>query len=290
MGALLKFEAIKLLRSKLFWIGFALIFLMVAVVYAGFQWRKHHPRKVRVERMTFDSTQLLSGPWFSYLVESPMVLLFLPLLVTAVGSSMIAGEARQGTLRMMLIRPLSRTQVLAAKAAVLIAYTLLVFGFMAGLAMAVGFGEFRLRGEMFVLSVEKQRLFIIPAAQSLERMWMSFALAVPTLLSVAMLALMFSVIFEQATAATLATLGVYYASMIMDEIPLSFMDVVQPFLPTHYMFSWRTVYYPKIVDGRQVWDAPDWDRISADLFGLCIWTVGYLMVAIMVFSRKDVKA
>ena len=291
MGALLKFELAKIVRSKLTYMGFVLIFCLVTLVYVGFQWRKHHPRKDHVAGFTVDSREMMNAPFFSLWVETPTVLFYIPMLVALMGSSLVAGESRAGTLRTMLIRPVSRTQVLGAKGMMALLYAMVLMGFTAAMALGIGFYEFKSRGNILVLSTESKTWFyMVMADQSLERTYLSYVLTVPMLVSVAMLGLMFSVIFESTATAAMATLGIYYGSLILDILPFSFMEVIHPFLPTHYMWSWRQVFYPRTTGGQMLWDRVDWERIGADLAWLGVFTAVYMTITMAVFLRKDVKS
>ncbi len=291
MIALLKFEFAKMVRSKLLWMGIVFIFLMVSALYAAFLWRQAHPRKDKVRKQLIDSTKVLSAPWFAVCLETPTMLVFFPMFVSVMGGAMLAGESRQGTLRTMLIRPVSRGQVLASKALMLVVYSTALMGFNTLMAWGIGFWEFPRRGQLVIISQEATfGIYMIDPSQSIERAALSYLLTLPTLWSLAMMALMFSVMFEQGVTAAMATMGVYFGSWILDELPFHFLDVIQPFLPAHYAFAWRWPYHPKLVDGKPIWDTMDWSRITHDLGWLAVWTIGYIVIASIVFSRKDVKA
>ncbi|MDZ7776879.1 MAG: ABC transporter permease subunit [Bacteroidales bacterium] len=67
----------------------------------------------------------------------------IPFLVALVTGDLLAGEANAGTFRLLLIRPVSRTQLLTAKflAGWIYMLSLMVFMF----AFSIGFGVFDLR-------------------------------------------------------------------------------------------------------------------------------------------------
>src|SRR6266508_906864 len=81
---------------------------------------------------------VISGPLFVRLFANASSYLLLPLLALVFGSDIVSSEFSQGTIKLLLTRPVSRAAVLASKlAALVLAITLMV---LAGGAVAYAFG------------------------------------------------------------------------------------------------------------------------------------------------------
>lgn len=109
MGVLITNEWIKLTKKKSTWIMLA---IMVVMVF-GLTW---------MMRITSNG-EMLANETFSRLTDMTS---FLNLFVVIVAASMLAEEFSRGTIKFLLIRPYSRTQILAAKFITSLLYT--IFG------------------------------------------------------------------------------------------------------------------------------------------------------------------
>ena len=74
----------------------------------------------------FLSAVLQNGELYPAAALALVLPVFLPVAVAVVAGDSIAGEAAGGTLRYLLVRPVSRTRLLVAKLISVIAYVLLV--------------------------------------------------------------------------------------------------------------------------------------------------------------------
>src|SRR3954462_15002653 len=63
----------------------------------------------------WNSSQPIAGGFIQVIMLIPQVALLMPLYATLVGGDLVAKEAEDGTLRMILCRPISRFRLLLAK-------------------------------------------------------------------------------------------------------------------------------------------------------------------------------
>src|SRR6267142_4308872 len=131
----LRNELWKLFGKKRTYIGFGAFLLAQNAMLLGFKFTKWQSD---VERLLAGNGYLaqdyVSALTVAVLMLLPQVLLLMPLYAALVGGDLVAKETEDGTLRMILSRPVSRFQLLFAKwsaGIVFSAVLVTVFGFMA---------------------------------------------------------------------------------------------------------------------------------------------------------------
>ena len=133
-------------------------------------------------------------------------------------------------------------------------------------------GDMFVSGKMLLL----KRSFIVHSADAaMPRILLAYVLAIPMLMSISAMALMFSMITRHFTSASILTSTVYFCSYIVSGIP--FLSAIHKFMPTRYLPFWRYALVENI----------PWDTICNHAF----WTFGYTAVflglAIAIFNVLD---
>jgi ABC-2 type transport system permease protein len=195
----------------------------------------------------------------------------------------VAGDSSWGNLRYLLMRPVPRGRLLAAKAIVagiliwaatiLVTLTSLVGGVVVfgGHSLTVpGFGAFATAG----LPVG----FHLGPSALLLRLGIATAYVAFGFTALLALGMLFSVLTDSAAGAIGATVGVYIVSEILDGI--SQLGEVRYFFPTHYMDSWSTMFTN--------------NQYAHDMVTGALLQVAYLVVfgtlATVWFRRKDIRS
>ena len=98
---------------------------------------------------TFERVKAINGYFMCYIILNTL-LIQVPILVALVAADSISGEANMGTLRLMLSKPISRSQIIIVKFIAATIYTLMLLVWLAILAL---FGSMLLFGtdDMFLL-------------------------------------------------------------------------------------------------------------------------------------------
>ncbi|MDT7604754.1 MAG: type transport system permease protein, partial [Acidobacteriota bacterium] len=205
--------------------------------------------------------------------------LLIPVFVAMTAGTQIAGEARAGTLRMIAVRPVSRTTLFLSKFMIVALHTFLLVSFFIGLNLLVGllfvgWGSLELYPGPLNLVDEPGRL-----ARD-EALW-RFAYAAVSgtwaLLVVAAIGMLFSVVLETSVTATALTFSLYLAFFIVGRI--EFFEHLRPYLFTTDMDFWRDVFKPDI----------PWQSLY-HYGGVCgAYTFGALLAAASIFDRKDIS-
>ncbi|MCX8108997.1 MAG: ABC transporter permease, partial [Verrucomicrobiae bacterium] len=112
----LRNELWKLFAKKRTYIGFVMFFLAQSIVALAFKYTNaSRPMQRILEAGGQVAEQYISALTVATIILVPSAAFLLPLYVALVGGDLVAKEAEDGTLRMILCRPVSRVRLLAVK-------------------------------------------------------------------------------------------------------------------------------------------------------------------------------
>ena len=268
-------ELRKLFAQRGSYVGFAVLGAMVALIVWG-SWR-HAPDFTRRHQIAGDE-MLVAGK----MVAAPSVLQFIlpatmevlmPLLIAAVAGGLVAGEVRSGTMRTLLVRPVTRLQVLGAKTVAAWVYTASLCLFVVIAAGALSYAVF---GPGDMVSVIGGQLVLFGHEQAVARLVLAYALATVGRCALAALAVMFSCLFDNALAAAAMTVAVLIVFGALTQIP--YFETWKPYFLTHFMDVYRLPLHA---------DVP-WREVALRLGGLLAYVAAALAVAAVAFSRRDI--
>ena len=217
---------------------------------------------------------LLNGYLVCFIILQTLIVQ-MPLLVALVTGDLISGEAASGTLRLMLSRPFSRTQLLTAKFAAGASYTFVLLLCLGILALGGGvllFGE----GDLIVLKSDS--LVILRSDDVFWRYMLALSLAFISLLTVASFALMLSSFTDNSIGPIVSSMAVIILFTIIGTLDVPLFDQIKPFLFTTHMIIWRNLF-DNPVDTTQVY-------ISVGI--LVFHIVLFYSVSLFHFNRKDI--
>ncbi len=231
----------------------------------------------RAERAEADS--LFSLARRSGLVMPAAALLFMSRFLLAVvvaifAGDAVAGEATWGNLRYVLVRPVGRARLLAAKLAVVLVFVVIAIALIVLTGLVAGglaFGWHRVDvdfGQFFALHKSPGELLADIALAS--------AYVACGMTSVVAMALMVSTLTDSSNGAIGAGIGLFMTSEILNAIPQ--LGSLRNVLPTHNLDDWRSLIVR--------------DDSAISLFhGALIqipYVVAFLAIAFWWFRRKDV--
>jgi ABC-2 type transport system permease protein len=273
MGALLRSEFVKQIRRLRTYIAWAItLFIPVLMTIAV----KANPR---------DRPGGETGGLFYYASKSGFVMpatalrftsgFLLVVIVALFAGESIAGEATWGNLRYVLMRPVTRGRLVAAKLAVSVTlawvsvFIIAVAGLVAG-GIAFGYHDVNVFAGLTTIHQSAGDMLGHLGVASVYIAW--------SLTTVATFAFMLSTMTDSPAGAVVAGVGFYIFSQILDSIePLG---VIRYGLPTHYFDSWVDVF---------LHDGPSDDMLRGALL-----QIGYILVFVGVaawwFRRKDITS
>ncbi len=278
MTRLVLYEMLKTFWKKRTYLGFAIVLVIVPLVEVAFKLEGGRYVGVLMRGLAKDfflvgnlfngwliSLQIMNSLWFH-----------IPLLISFVAGDQLAGEATSGTYRLMLTRPVSRTQVFLAKLITTILYTVLFVLFLG--ALSVGLALILLgRGDLLVAG-HGVGLLILPEADVAWRFFLAYGLAIWAMLTISSISLFFSSFVENAIGPIVGTMGVLIISTVLSVLPVEVLATVRQYLFTTHMDLWFRAFADPI----------PWDRIREAVVILGAYSVASVAGAWLIFIRKDI--
>jgi ABC-2 type transport system permease protein len=207
--------------------------------------------------------------------------------VALIAGDMIAGEANMGTLRLLVSKPVSRTELLLMKFTAAAIYTILLLVWMAVLSL---FLSMLLFGTDSLFVARERGVNIISESDVLWRYMAAFLFAALALITVAALAFMLSVFSDNSIGPIVATVCVIIVFTILTQMQIPFYDeTIKPYLFTTHMLGWKGFFYVKGKDGVTLDGTIENISVIARS-GLILlgYTVVFLSVAILYFRKKNI--
>jgi ABC-2 type transport system permease protein len=274
----LRNELWKLFAKKRTYIGFAMVLLAQNVIVLMFRFSRG-PRQ-HLQRM-LEGNGYLAEPYLSALSVAtvmlfPIAYLLLPLYVSLVGGDLVAKEAEDGTLRMILSRPISRLRLLGLK---------WLAGALFACALVLALGAFGLAfsrlwypwGGLFVFVPGELFSVFDPGAGARAYVAAHLALVVKAV-TIMGLAFMFSCFNVKPAAATILALSFVFVNFILMNIPY-FRDLQHWFL-TYHLNLWQQMFAQPV----------PWWKVGQSLSLLLGFNLTFLIVGATVFHVRDIKS
>ena len=271
-------ELWKLFGKKRTYIGFVMFLLAQNVIALVF---KFTHASQPIQRM-LEASGHLAEPFISTLTIATIMLVpaaafLLPLFVALIGGDLVAKEAEDGTLRMILSRPVSRVRLLLVKWLAGGAFSLVLV-----LALGVfGLAFSRLHfpwGGLFVWMPEQSIFSLFEPRPGLERYVAGHVMLVTEACSIMCLAFMFSCFNVKPAAATILALSLVFVSFIMEHIPY-FKDYQNWFF-TYHLHLWQLMFAKRI----------PWWRVVQSLSLLAGFNATFLALGLAAFQVRDIKS
>jgi ABC-2 type transport system permease protein len=274
----LRNELWKLFGKKRTYIGFCMFLSAQLLLLVLFRYTNAQRWIVgNIRRAGFDPDQYLSALTVASFMAAVLALSLIPLYVTLVGGDLVSKEAEDGTLRMILSRPISRIRLVFLK---------WVAGCIFSFALVLALGAFGLlfssfwfplKGGFFMLSIENG-VSIMDAREGLQHYLLAHAAMVPKACAVMSLALMFSCFNMKPAAATILSLSLVLIDRILRDIPY-FADFKHWFL-SYYLNVWIELFSARIA----------WWHVGECLSVMAAFSLTCLVIGITAFQVRDIKS
>jgi ABC-2 type transport system permease protein len=273
----LRNELWKLFGKKRTYIGFVMFLIAQNAMLMAF----------RLTRWQADLERLLAGNGYlagdyvsaltvAVIMLIPQVLLLMPLYASLVGGDLVAKEVEDGTMRMILCRPISRLRLMLVKwlAGVLFAAVLvLALGFMALLFARCWFPW----KNMFVFAPGMVFNLLTPG-HGLGLYCLSQLFLVVNASVILSIAFMLSCFNMKPAAATIVALSYLFLNLVIEGIPF-FERYQHWFLPYHFR-SWLMVFA----------DPTPWARVVESQCILIAAAATTFIIGATAFQMRDIKS
>jgi ABC-2 type transport system permease protein len=273
----LRNELWKLFGKKRTYIGFGAFLLAQNAMLLAFRftrWQKD--MEGLLAGNGYMAEQYVSALTVALVMLIPQAILLMPLYAALVGGDLVAKEAEDGTLRMILSRPISRFRLLLVKWLAGVVFSCVLVSGLGGAALVFARIWFPWRG-MFVFA--PGMVFNVLDATSGLKLYLFSHLFMAVNASVILsLAFMFSCFNMKPAAATILSLSFLFINLVMEGIPF-FERYHEWLLPYHFRI-WLLVYS----------DPTPWERVAESLCILVAFTLTAMLVGAAGFQARDIKS
>jgi ABC-2 type transport system permease protein len=269
----IRVELVKLVRNRRTWATIALIDALPALVAVLLAVTDLGPRPGTGP--AFLSAVLTDGTLFPLAALGIVLPLFLPIAVAVTAGEAIAGEAQQGTLRYVLVRPVGRTRLLVAKLVSVMAFVVLTVLVVAATAYVLGV---LLLGNENVTATGPASVSgsTMSTPELVGRTLLALGYAMLCMLGVAAVALFLSTVTQSPLGAALGTMALLVASTLL--LTLDAADVLRPYLPTRYWLAFVDLFRDPIL----------WRDVLRGVLLQMVYVVVFLGASWANFMTKDV--
>ncbi|NCT93535.1 MAG: ABC transporter permease subunit [Chitinophagaceae bacterium] len=289
MFSLIQIETYKIFRRPRTYIAFAAITSLIVLIQFGLK----VDGKSYLDFMLNDlstTLQIEGNIMNGYLVCYVMLQLLLvhvPLLIALIAADMISGEANMGTLRLLLTKPFSRTQLMLSKFIASTIYTLLLLIWLAFLALFVSMWIFG-TDDMFLM--KSSYVVLLKENDVFWRYIGAFVFAALAMTTVAALGFLLSVFAENSIGPIVATMSVIIFFTILSTLNIPIFNTVKPYLFTTHMISWKEFFDIQVNDANEAINGSiqNLPKILQSAAILLIHIVVFVWAAIWVFRKKDI--
>ncbi|MDE3144162.1 MAG: ABC transporter permease subunit [Bacteroidota bacterium] len=289
MWTLLQIELYKIFRRPRTYIAFVAITALITIVQLGLKVDgKEYAAFVMADlsnTLQIDG-KIINGYFVCYVLLQ-LLLVHVPLLIALIAADMVSGEANMGTLRLLLAKPISRTQFILAKFFASTIYTILLLVWLAILALFLSMWIFG-TDDMFLLknnyAVQIERVDIF------WRYAGAFCFAALAMTTVAALGFFLSQFAENSIGPIVATMSVIIFFTILSTMSIPIFNLIKPYLFTTHMVAWKEFFDVKVNSDnetiRGTIQRPD--RLINSALILFAHIVFFVGASLYVFKKKDV--
>jgi ABC-2 type transport system permease protein len=272
------FELLKLFTRKRTYLGFvAFLGVEMLIMVLGQTSGAAKMLKHSLTQNGLDFSHYFSGLTLAHMMVTATVFLLGSLYLALVCGDMVAKEVEDGTMRMVLSRPVSRFRVLLLKFLACVVYTWALVLFIIGTSLALGIAAKGLGG-LIVMSPSDQVFGYFEMGPGLLRFALGTVFLGLVMLTLSSLAFMFSCFNIKPASATIATLSIYFIDTVLRAIP--YFKNIHGWLLSQHMAVWVQCFEQ---------DLP-WGRIVNSLLYLGGFDILFLVIGAAYFFRRDFKS
>ncbi len=270
-------ELWKLFGKRRTYIGFGAFILVQTGMLLMFRFTRAQANMERtLAGNGYLAQEYISALTVAVIMLIPQVMLLMPLYTTLVGGDLVAKEAEEGTLRMILSRPISRFRLLFTKWFAGVVFAALLVMVLGGTALLLARIWFPWRG-MFV-SLPQSGFNVLSASEGFKLyVWSLGFMTLNASVGVGM-AFMFSCFNMKPAAATILGLSLLIVSLVLEHIP--YFDTYQEWFPTYHFQTWMRIYT----------QPTPWDAVGQTLSVLLALNVTTFLIGAAAFQARDIKS
>lgn len=282
-------ELFKIFRKPRTYIAFGAVSAIVGLIQLGFYADGDSYMQFGLQSFSdsFDiEGNLMNGYLMAYIILQ-LLLVHVPLLIALVAGDMISGEAAQGTLRVMLTKPLSRAKLILAKFTATSIYTIALLLWMAVWALGISMLVFGV-DDMLILKSDQATQIL--SSDVLWRYFAAFLFACLAMITVAAMSFFLSIFAENSIGPIMATMSIIIVFTILNTLDLPIFSSLKPFLFTSHMLGWKGFFDVTVNENNEqiIGSIENLNAVMISAGILLIHIFAFLVASIWVFRKKDI--
>ena len=289
MWTLLQIELYKIFKRPRTYIAFAAISALIVIIQLGLKVDgKEYAAFVMADiNNSFQIDGKIINGYFVCFVCLQLLLVHVPLLIALIAADMISGEANMGTLRLLITKPIGRTEFILAKFFASAIYTLLLLVWIAILALFVsmfifGTDDMFLMKNNYAVQLEKADIFWRYAG--------AFCFAALAMITVAALGFFLSQFAENSIGPIVATMSIIIVFTILSTMNIPLFNYIKPYLFTTHMVTWKEFFDVQVNDNNETirGTVQHADKIIHSSLVLIIHIFLFVGASVFIFKKKDI--
>lgn len=289
MWTLIQIEVFKIFRKPRTYIAFAAVFAIVLLIQTAIyvDGRKYLEFVMKDISERFDFSGNPVNGYFVCFIILQTLLIHVPLLVALIAADMIAGEANMGTLRLLLTKPVSRTELLLSK---FFASSIYVIFLLLWIALLALLGSILLFGTDGMMNAKSYEVVLINENDLMWRYILAFGFATLSLITVAALGFLLSVFADNSIGPIVATMSIVIVLTILSTMDIPFFQEIKHLFFTSHMIGWKGFFDMKVdPEGNALpGTIANGNAIMKSAGILIVHIVCFVAAAIGIFKKKDI--
>ncbi len=275
----LRNELRKMFGKKRTYIGFGAFLLAEVLILVMLRYTKgpRHDLTFMLQLNGYDPAPFITNLTMCVASLFPIALLLLPIYVALVGGDLLAKEAEDGTLRMILSRPISRFRLAMVKWMAGLIFSFMLAFSLGVISVAVASCLFP-TGGLFVYFPPDNIFGVYEAGEGWGRFVVAILMMTVGAATTMGWALMFSCFNVKPAAATILAISFVLTSRVVQDMPV-FHDLKDWFF-THHMDCWMKIFDQRI----------PWSEIFESLSILCGYNFTLIIIGCVAFQVRDIKS
>ena len=269
-------ELFKIIKRPRTYIGFLAIFLTVGAMQLAMYYEGEELISIAIQNLENDfrlEGKIINTNLMTYILLNSLII-HIPILICLVTGDSIAGEASTGTLRLILQKPYSRTQIYLAKALSGFIYTISLIIFLALMTYVLGYFLFG-SGDLIVL---RRGVTVISSDDVVWRFCLAFCSGALSMLVVASLSMMISSFVNNAIGPIVGTISIIIGLNIIFTLGAPLFKNLIPYIFTSHFIKWQYFFDFQI----------EIDKLKLSVIVQLAYIIVFNIIGIFHFNRKDI--
>ena len=269
-------ELFKIIKRPRTYIGFLAIFLTVGAMQLAMYYEGEELISIAIQNLENDfrlEGKIINTNLMTYILLNSLII-HIPILICLVTGDSIAGEASTGTLRLILQKPYSRTQIYLAKSLSGFIYTISLIIFLALMTYVLGYFLFG-SGDLIVL---RRGVTVISSDDVVWRFCLAFCSGALSMLVVASLSMMISSFVNNAIGPIVGTISIIIGLNIIFTLGAPLFKDVIPYIFTSHFIKWQYFFDFQI----------EIDKLKLSVIVQLAYIIVFNTIGIFHFNRKDI--